>query len=86
MPRQHMLFTSLHIKLTCFSQDPAQRQIGSLFRDTVHELVGALAAKPLRTLGWDEAELEVYLATSRKALWDKKAHCYANFISWWVQK
>ncbi|KAL7912174.1 S-adenosyl-L-methionine-dependent methyltransferase [Trichoderma velutinum] len=72
--------------LGAWPKDPAQREIGILFRDSINELVGALAAKPLKTLGWDETELEVYLASSRKALWDKRVHCYANFISWWAQK
>ncbi|PTB66496.1 S-adenosyl-L-methionine-dependent methyltransferase [Trichoderma citrinoviride] len=67
-------------------RDPGQREIGILFRDIIHELVGALAAKPLRTLGWDDTELEVYLAAARRGLWDRKVHCYANFISWWAQK
>ncbi|UKZ53678.1 hypothetical protein TrVGV298_007475 [Trichoderma virens] len=67
-------------------KDATQRQIGILFRDIINELVGALAAKPLKTLGWDDTELEVYLASARKGLWDKKVHCYANFISWWAQK
>ncbi|KAL7791884.1 S-adenosyl-L-methionine-dependent methyltransferase [Trichoderma ceciliae] len=67
-------------------KDPGQREIGILFRNCLHELVGALAAKPLRKLRWDETELEVCLAGARKALWDKKVHCYANFISWWAQK
>lgn len=57
-----------------------------MFRDALNELVGALAVKPLRTLGWDEAALEVYLVGARKALWDAEVHCYANFISWWAQK
>lgn len=30
--------------------------------------------------------MEVYLVEARKALWDKKVHCYTNFISWWAQK
>ncbi|KAH0526340.1 hypothetical protein TsFJ059_009674 [Trichoderma semiorbis] len=72
--------------LGAWPKDPHQREIGILFRDAINELVGALAAKPLRTLGWDDTELEVYLASARKALWDKRVHCYANFISWWAQK
>ncbi|TFA99397.1 Secondary metabolism regulator LAE1 [Trichoderma ghanense] len=67
-------------------RDPGQREIGILFRDIIHELVGALAAKPLKTLGWDDTELEVYLASARRALWDRRVHCYANFVSWWAQK
>ncbi|KAL6814693.1 S-adenosyl-L-methionine-dependent methyltransferase [Trichoderma camerunense] len=72
--------------LGAWPKDPHQREIGILFRDAINELVGALAAKPLRTLGWDDTELEVYLASARKGLWDKRVHCYANFISWWAQK
>ncbi|GFP58892.1 secondary metabolism regulator LAE1 [Trichoderma asperellum] len=67
-------------------KDPKQREIGTLFRDIINELIRALAAKPLKTLNWSEAEMEVYLAEARKALWDKKVHCYTNFISWWAQK
>ncbi|RFU73707.1 hypothetical protein TARUN_8547 [Trichoderma arundinaceum] len=69
-----------------WAKDPTQREIGILFRDNIVELVGALAAKPLKTLGWDEAALELLLVEARKGLWDKKVHCYANFISWWAQK
>ncbi|KAM0264890.1 hypothetical protein ACHAQJ_000406 [Trichoderma viride] len=67
-------------------KDPKQREIGNLFRESITELVGALSAKPLKTLGWDDTALEVFLVEARKALWDKKVHCYANFVSWWAQK
>lgn len=75
-----------HTDVSFSIQDPKQREIGTLFRDVIHELIRALAAKPLKTLAWSETEMEVYLAGARKALWDKKAHCYTNFISWWGQK
>lgn len=67
-------------------KDPKQREIGTLFRDIINELIRALAAKPLKTLDWSDAEMEVYLIEARRALWDKKVHCYTNFISWWAQK
>lgn len=49
-------------------------------------LVSAMSAKPLRTVGLSDVELEVFLASVGKSASDTGVHSYFNFISWWGQK
>lgn len=56
------------------------------FREVLSGLLTGLAAKPLKHVGMNDAELQVFLVSVRKALNDTKVHSYFNFISWWGQK
>lgn len=56
------------------------------FREVLSGLVTAMGNKPLREAGMTDDELEVFLASVRRALNDDGIHAYFNFIAWWGQK
>ena len=52
----------------------------------LNNLIGALAAKPLRMLGWSDAEVEVFAARARNDLKNNNFHAYINYFFWTGQK
>jgi len=62
------------------------RLCGMYMQTILSILIGALAAKPLRMLGWSNAEVEVFAAKARNDLKDNNRHAYINYLFWSAQK
>jgi hypothetical protein len=66
--------------------DKTLRLVGLYMKTVTGDLLGAVGAKPLQALGMSDAEIQVFLATVRKALEDDKVHAYGRFYVWSGQK
>lgn len=66
--------------------DRTLRLVGLYMKTVTADLLGAVGAKPLQAMGMSDAEIQVFLATVRKALEDEKVHAYGRFYVWSGQK
>jgi hypothetical protein len=66
--------------------DKTLRLVGLYMRTVTGDFLGAAASKPFQKLGMSEAEIEVFLASVRKALTSEHVHCYGRYYVWSGQK
>jgi hypothetical protein len=50
------------------------------------ELANAMAARPFKTLGFEQEELDAFMASTRKGFGDGDKHVYLNYRFWTAQK
>ncbi|KAB5513202.1 S-adenosyl-L-methionine-dependent methyltransferase [Coniochaeta sp. 2T2.1] len=66
--------------------DKTLRLVGLYMQTVTSDFLGAAGGKPFRTLGMSEEDIEVFLASVRKALASPGVHAYGRYYVWSGQK
>lgn len=66
--------------------DKTLRLIGLYMRTITTDVLGAFGNVPFQKLGMSEVEINVFLATVRKALKDDSVHAFGRYWVWYGQK
>ncbi|KAL3471873.1 hypothetical protein BJX99DRAFT_250075 [Aspergillus californicus] len=62
-----------------WSDDPHLHEIGRWNEENILEALSGWSYKPFATLAWSKNEIEVFLATVRKSISNRRVHAYLNF-------
>jgi hypothetical protein len=80
---QRIFFTPIG----AWPQNRALKEVGVYWRAVLMEGLEAIALRPLTgALGWSKEEVEVFLASVRKAYMDRSTHAYMPFYVTYGQK
>ncbi|KOS16808.1 Demethylmenaquinone methyltransferase [Escovopsis weberi] len=82
---QNVQSSVIKTPIGAWPEDPKAKAIGEHFRENLLGLVVA-GTKTLANSGFTPAEVEVFLVSVRKSLYDTSIHSYMNLKSYWAQK
>lgn len=76
----------IKVPIGTWAKNKTLRLVGLYWRTAIMDLLPAMAGRPFLSLGMSKAEIEVFLASVRKALLDTKVHSYVNIHFVYGQK